>query len=385
MLSDIHTPIALLDGQSPAEFMRRHWQRRPLLIRQALPRMKPPIGFAALRRLAREDDVESRLVWQEDGRWAMEHGPFARLPKAGEPGWTLLVQGMDLHDEATAALMQRFRFVPDARLDDAMISIASDGGGVGPHVDSYDVFLLQAAGRRRWRIGRQKDLSLDPDAPLRILQHFEPTEEYVLEPGDMLYLPPQVAHEGVALGDGCMTISIGFRALNRAELARGMLETAADGLAEAPRVGDARLYRDPGQPASLAPAALPEPLVEAALDALRTVRLDRALAVRFLGRHLSEPKPGVFFAPGTELPDLIGAWPADGRLVLDRRTRMLYDGSHVFINGEDEPLRSAGALRMLADARELACAQARPAMAERERLQAWLEAGWVHYRDAAGK
>lgn len=369
----------LLGGLTPATFMRRHWQRRPLLIRQAIPGLKPPLSFAALRRLAREDEVESRLVWQEDGAWAMEHGPFARLPRAREPGWTLLVQGVDLHDDATAALLQRFRFVPDARLDDAMISIASDGGGVGPHVDSYDVFLLQAAGRRRWRIGQQKDLSLAPDAPLRILRHFAPTEEYVLEPGDMLYLPPQVAHEGVAVGDDCMTISIGFRALPRGELARGMLEAAAEQLALAPRSGDARLYRDPGQPATAQPAALPEALVEAALQALRSVRFERALAARFLGTHLSEPKPNVVFEPREDAPDLIEAWPSAGRLALDRRTRMLYGGGLVFINGETAETRAGRWLRELADARELDCARARPAASEREQLQEWLEAGWLHY------
>ncbi|WP_415830141.1 cupin domain-containing protein, partial [Bordetella pseudohinzii] len=221
-------PLALLGGLSPNDFMRRHWQRKPLLIRQAIPGFKPPETLAALKKLARRDDVESRLIWREQGQWQMENGPFARLPKASEPDWTLLVQSVDLHSDAAAELMQRFRFVPDARLDDLMISIASDGGGVGPHFDSYDVFLLQAAGKRRWRYGRQKDLSLQPDLPLKILSRFEPEHEAVLEPGDMLYLPPQAAHDGVALGDDCMTISIGFRAPTQAALARGLLEAAAD-------------------------------------------------------------------------------------------------------------------------------------------------------------
>nr|MBF0682638.1 cupin domain-containing protein [Pseudomonas sp.] len=228
----LDSPTPLLGGLSPAAFMKRHWQRKPLLIRQALPGFVPPMKLAEVRRLARRDDVESRLIWREHDAWQMEQGPFARLPAARQSEWTLLVQGVDLHDDATAALMHRFRFVPDARLDDVMISIAGDGGGVGPHFDSYDVFLLQAAGQRRWRIGQQKDLSLDPDAPLKILSHFQPEEEFVLEPGDMLYLPPQVAHDGIAQGPGCMTISIGFRSPSRAELARGMLETAADTLLE---------------------------------------------------------------------------------------------------------------------------------------------------------
>lgn len=205
-------PLPLLGDQSPNDFMRRYWQKKPLLIRQAIPGFKPPVTIAAVKKLARRDDVESRLIWRENGEWQMESGPFARLPKDNEGDWTLLVQSVDLHSDAAAELMQQFRFIPDVRLDDVMISIASHGGGVGPHFDSYDVFLLQAAGEREWRYGRQKDLSLEPDLPLKILSRFEPEAQAVLAPGDMLYLPPQAAHDGIATGDGCMTISIGFRA-----------------------------------------------------------------------------------------------------------------------------------------------------------------------------
>lgn len=373
-------PIDLLGGLSPAAFMRRYWQRKPLLIRQAIPGMRPPIRATALRKLARQDDVESRLIWREDGEWAMEHGPFARLPKASETDWTLLVQGVDLHDAATAALRDAFRFVPDARLDDAMISIAGVGGGVGPHVDSYDVFLLQAAGRRRWRISQQKDLSLVPDAPLRILQRFEPEEEYILEPGDMLYLPPQVAHDGVAVDADCMTVSIGFRAPRRAELARGMLEAAADTL---PGLGGAaaeRLYRDAGQPATATPAAVPEALIDEALAALAAVRLDRALAARFLGAYLSEPKPGVVFEPeDADCSPLDADWPATGTLVLADSTRMLYADKALFINGEMATVTASERLRALADARRLTCTGRAPSMPEREALEEWREAGWLHW------
>ena len=167
-------PLPLLGNQSPNDFMRRYWQKKPLLIRQAIPGFKPPVAIAAIKKLARRDDVESRLIWRENGEWQMENGPFARLPKDNEGDWTLLVQSVDLHSDAAAELMQQFRFIPDARLDDVMISIASHGGGVGPHFDSYDVFLLQAAGQREWRYGHQKDLSLEPGLPLKILSRFEP-------------------------------------------------------------------------------------------------------------------------------------------------------------------------------------------------------------------
>jgi len=390
-------PLALLGGLSPAEFMRRHWQRKPLLVRQAVPGIRPPVTAAALRRMARRDDVESRLVWREQGQWQMESGPFARLPGTREPGWTLLVQSVDLHDDDAAALMHRFRFVPDARLDDLMVSIATEGGGVGPHYDSYDVFLLQAQGRRRWRIGRQRDLSLEPGLPLKILSRFEPEAEYVLEAGDMLYLPPQVAHDGIALGNDCMTISVGFRAPTQAMLARGMLEAAIEQVAaragegagpyaDPPLPGpalDAR-YRDAGQPATDRPARMPEPLVDAAVRAVARLNLDHALATRFLGCWLTEPHPNAAFdAPASPPPDLEARWPAAGSLVLDRRSRMQYRGRQFFVNGELAPVPAGPALRRLADNRRLDCADpacARLDAAARRCINAWLDAGWLHFQ-----
>src|SRR5687767_9412173 len=221
----IAQPLSLLGGLSPRQFMKRHWQRKPLLVRGAVPGLPPVADRNALFALAGRDDVESRLVEKhDDGRWSLRRGPFARraLPPLARPRWTLLVQGVDLHLDAAHELLQRFRFVPEARLDDLMVSYASDAGGVGPHFDSYDVFLLQAQGRRRWRIGAQKDLTLRDDVPLKILRHFEPEFDYVLEPGDMLYLPPGYAHDGVAQGE-CQTYSIGFRAPARGELAQELL------------------------------------------------------------------------------------------------------------------------------------------------------------------
>src|SRR2546427_88698 len=188
---DTNTPLALLGGLTASQFMRRHWHKKPLLVRQAIPGFKPLIPRARLLAMAGEDGVESRLIQQQDGgQWKLSHGPLSRrsLPSLQKPGWTVLVQGVDLHDDGVHQLMQQFRFVPEARLDDLMISFATDQGGVGPHFDSYDVFLLQAHGRRRWRIGRQKDLSLQPDVPLKVLSNFEPEEEFVLEPELLLGL-----------------------------------------------------------------------------------------------------------------------------------------------------------------------------------------------------
>ena len=182
----VDQPLPLLGGLSPAQFMKRYWHKKPLLIRQAVTDIQSFLSRGALFDLAGRDDVQSRLVIQQAASakqpWRLRHGPFTRrgLPPLKQPGWTLLVQSVDLLDARVQALREQFRFVPDARLDDVMLSYASDGGGVGPHFDSYDVFLLQAQGQRRWRIGRQKDLMLQEGMPLKILADFQPEQEFVL-------------------------------------------------------------------------------------------------------------------------------------------------------------------------------------------------------------
>jgi len=389
-------PLTLLGGLTPAAFMRRHWQRKPLLVRQAIPDFKPPISAAQVKRLARNDDVESRLVWRDSGHWQMENGPFSRLPAAREPGWSVLVQSVDQHSDDVAELMQRFRFVPDARLDDLMISVASDQGGIGPHFDSYDVFLLQGQGKRRWRIGRQKDLSLLPNLPLKVLAHFEPEADYVLEPGDMLYLPPHIAHDGVAMGGDCMTLSIGFRSPSDATLVRGLLEAAADQITaragepcgpygEPPLPGPdlSGMYRDRDQPATATPAEIPAAMVQQALAALARIRFDETLSARFLGCWLTEPnRNATFDAPNQEPPDLAKDWPDSGCLRLDRRSRMLYRGKQLFINGETAPIAPNVVLRKLADARRLSCADPLCRSlndAQRKLLTQWLDDGWMHF------
>ncbi|GAD20781.1 JmjC domain-containing protein [Acidovorax sp. MR-S7] len=369
---DIQQPSPLLAGLSPAQFMQRHWHKKPLLVRQAIPGFKPPVGRAALFELAAREEVESRFIQHLDGRWRLRHGPLARrsLPPLGTREWTVLVQGVDLHNEAVHALLQQFRFVPQARLDDLMISYASDGGGVGPHFDSYDVFLLQAHGRRRWRIGRQKNFALRDGLPLKILEQFEPEEEYVLEPGDMLYLPPRWAHDGIAEGE-CMTYSIGFRSPNRADLAHEVLLRMADAAVDEE---DSPIYRDPRQPAVSASGAIPQELQTFARDAVRRA-LEEPLALeRALGEALTEPKPNVWFEPSASA----GMMEC---VVLDRRTRMMYDARHVFINGESYRAagRDATLMQRLADQRRLDARDlARASDAALELLSSWCEAGWVH-------
>lgn len=374
---DVTQPLPLLGGLSPQAFMQRHWHKKPLLIRQAIPGFQPLLDRAELFELAAHDDVESRLIALERQRgkevWRFRHGPFQRraLPALKKPDWTLLVQGVDLHVEAVHALMKQFRFVPDSRLDDLMISYASEGGGVGPHFDSYDVFLLQAHGQRRWRIGRQKDFSLRDDVPLKILANFVPEQEFVLEPGDMLYLPPRYAHDGVAVGGDCMTYSIGFRSPGRGELAQELLQRLAEDARDA--VGDG-VYRDPKQLAVSTPGAIPAAMVEFARQSLQAALKDPQALERVLGETLSEPKSNVWFEGG-------GETSADGRVVLDRRTRMMYDDHHIFINGESYRAsgRDATLMRRLADQRCLTPqVLARASESALSLLQSWCEDGWAH-------
>lgn len=369
---DINTPLTLLGGLTASQFMRRHWHKKPLLVRQAIPGFKAPISRARLLAMAGEEGVESRLIQQQGGdSWKLSHGPLSRrsLPALTKPGWSILVQGVDMHDAQAHALLQQFRFVPEARLDDLMISFATDQGGVGPHFDSYDVFLLQAHGKRRWRIGRQKDLSLQPDKPLKILSNFEPEEEFVLEPGDMLYLPPKWAHDGVAEGE-CMTYSIGFRSPDRSELGRELLLRMSD---EPDEPENPVIYKDPKQEAVSNPALIPEGMYDFAREALKKAMAEPLALERALGEYLTDPKANVWFEHGDEN----GMFES---VVLDRRTRMMYDAKHIFINGESYLAggRDATLMRKLADTRALSRKDLASASDDAlELLSSWFDAGWV--------
>jgi 50S ribosomal protein L16 3-hydroxylase len=374
-------PATRLDAVGPLsvdEFMRRHWQRAPLLARSAFPGFQAPLSPASLFSLAARDDVESRLVEADGDRWTLRRGPFERLPSRRRPRWTLLVQGTDLHDDAMHALLARFRFLPDARVDDLMVSFATDGGGVGPHVDQYDVFLLQARGTRRWRIAPPGDPSLVPGVPLKLLARFEPTEEWLLEPGDMLYLPPGWGHDGVAVGE-CMTFSIGFRAPSRLEFLSAFLAAAAD----APGGPDPR-FADRGRAADRHPGALPADLVARLRGWASGWRASPAEVERFVGRWLTEPKAMVWFeSPDPRLsPERFARTAARDGLRLDRRSRMAWRGAAVFVNGEsvDAPPAARRWLRRLADRRALSAAECSRALADASLaaiLHAWHDAGWL--------
>jgi 50S ribosomal protein L16 3-hydroxylase len=292
--------------------------------------------------------------------------------------WTLLVQGVDLHLDSAHRLIERFRFIPDARLDDLMISLASDQGGVGPHVDAYDVFLLQIWGKRRWRVARPGHNSLKPGLPLKILEHFDPDEEWLLEPGDMLYLPPGWGHDGIAEGP-CMTASIGFRAPSRHEFLREFLSAAADD----PGGADPR-FGDPGRsPARGHPAQIPTDLHRSLSDWARDWRPEPEQIERFIGRFLTEPKPSVWFEsrPMPATTTLSNRARRTG-LRLDRRSRMMYRGKTLFVNGEDFRFEPAAFewFCTLADQRGLSASQCVSALETPgfvETVRAWIAHGWI--------
>lgn len=382
-------PVAALRrlGAMPVtQFLRTHWQRRPLLLRQALAAALPAIGFERLRALAARDDVESRLVIGSatpGQRWQLRHGPFATraLPSRRRPGWTLLVQGVDRIDSAMARLLAQFRFLPDARLDDVMVSFATDRGGVGPHVDSYDVFLLQASGRRRWRIATRPvgdAAPLQSGQPLKILARFAPDAEWILEPGDLLYLPPGIAHEGTALGES-ITCSVGLRSPAWQELVEPWYAALADATQLAGR------YRDAGLRATARPARLPAALLGAAYRQLAARRPSSAAAAKMLLEWLTEPpRLTVFDAAARHLSAArFAATLARRDLLADLRTRMMYSGRWFAINGQsfDADPASRGCLQRFADLRVLPAGSIAPAAPLAARLRLWYLAGWIHLND----
>lgn len=368
------------------QFLERHWQRRPLVLRGAMPGFTSPISPDELAGLACEEDVEARLVrGRVGGRWTLEHGPFeeSRFERLPKRDWTLLVQDVDKHVPELAALLEPFRFIPDWRIDDIMISFAAPGGSVGPHTDRYDVFLLQAAGRRRWQWTERFDPALCPDAELKILAQFTPEEEFVAEPGDILYLPPNVAHFGVAL-DEAMTFSIGFRAPDQRELVTAFAEELAAHL-----LGE-RQFADPGR----APAAHPTRLEAGDLGQLREL-LRSGLAVSdasldaFIGRYLTRPKPHLA-APGeAETAEAVARQLARGERLVRRpgsRWTELERDSGVWLFAEGEKLELEPADRSWLEPLLAYQPLARDAVPERNaafvRLATLLEAGALEWESA---
>jgi 50S ribosomal protein L16 3-hydroxylase len=373
------TITRLLGGITPARFLAEYWQKKPLLVRQALPGFTGLATREEIFELACDPDVESRCVRyrpEAPGESSVEHGPQKRSRLRGkrEP-WTVLVQGINLWIPAADALLRWFDFIPQARLDDLMVSYAVDGGGVGPHFDNYDVFLLQGIGKRRWQIADQKDHTLVEDAPLRLLRDFRPVHDWVLESGDLLYLPPHWAHNGIAAGE-CTTYSVGFKSPTAQELAHGFL----DWLGEHLRLQG--MYADPGLALQDNSAEIPAAMIDQAAHMLEGIRWSRVDVAAFLGSYLTEPKPHIFFEPPDEPLDC-AAFTRTIEIqgcALDARTLLLWSPEAGFhINGEPFACGPADrdTLAALAHRRRLEGGRAFPASLS-ALLHGWYEDGFLH-------
>lgn len=348
----MNSPLALLSQLTPAQFLTEYWQKKPLLIRQAIPNFKGLLTPNELAGLSCEEDVQSRIIQQQNKKWRVKQGPFCAhdFTKLPEKDWTLLVQNVNHHLPEAAELLKKFNFIPHARLDDLMVSYAPDGSGIGPHFDSYDVFLLQGSGKRNWKISSQQDFNLNKDAPIKVISDFVAEQEWTLEAGDMLYLPPQFAHCGMAVGEDCMTYSIGFRASKAQELIHEFLiylqdNTSAEGL-----------YADPGLSLQQHPAEISDLMVEKVKQILEKITWDKSDVGEFLGRYLTEPKPDVFFEPPRKIMVADFAKKLSKKpLLLNLKSQMLFQQNAFYINGESfaVPTPLIDCIQHLADQRFL--------------------------------
>jgi 50S ribosomal protein L16 3-hydroxylase len=328
---------SLLGGLSPAVFLRDYWQKRPLLIRQALPRFTGFLDRDAVFGLAMRGDATSRLVIEHPrrrSRWERHDGPFGGLDATmlPESHWTVLIHGVESLVRGGWELLHRFDFIPAARVDDLMVSYAAPGGSVGPHEDDYDVFLLQGAGRRRWQVSTRTERVFDPDAAIKVLKRFVPEDEWLLEPGDMLYLPPGVAHWGVADGP-CLTYSIGFLAPSHEALVQGFLGY----LGEALSLDSRALYADPDLRPAKRPLEVADAMVGQVASVLDRIRWDKRQIGEFLGRYLTHPKPHAVFTPPRRplsQADFARRLRGRGRVTLALPSRGLTRGNQLFLNGE---------------------------------------------------
>ncbi|MFO0620454.1 MAG: cupin domain-containing protein [Polyangia bacterium] len=345
---------SVLGDMDPETFLRDHWQKRPLLIRQAIadfaglfaPGASGPSAMTAARdaflSLATREDVTSRLVFAPGANrrkpkcWERFDGPFSRIDDSTLPKshWSVLIHGIESLVPGGWELLRRFSFIPSARVDDLMVSYASPGGTVGPHDDLYDVFLLQGPGRRRWQVSNQADRTLDSDAAIKVLKTFVPEEEFLLEPGDVLYLPPGVAHFGVS-DEPCFTYSIGFLAPSHRELVQSFLGYLNEELVQG--IDPDALYQDPDLRTQADPLALSDAMIDQVAEVLQQVRWNRDTVGDFLGRLLTGRKlPESFAAPSRTLSRLAFSRRLQGHgiLSLARVSRGLVRGDCLFLNGE---------------------------------------------------
>ncbi len=387
--------LQLLGGLTPEKFLADYWQKKPLLIKNAISNFTGLLSPDELAGLACEDDVQSRIVKYKKGKWVAEHGPFDEEDFANltekpttENNWTLLVQSVNHHLQEGAALLQLFDFIPHARLDDLMVSYAPNGGGVGPHFDSYDVFLLQGQGKRIWRISEQTDLSLVEGAPLRILQNFDTSQEWLVEAGDLLYLPPHLAHWGIAVTDhnvDCMTYSIGFRAPKNQELATEFLGFMQDQLNQDKLVLDGdflnKIYQDADLTLQEHAAEIDKSMIAKVSSNLQKIKWSDELVAEFLGAYLTEPKVDVIFQANKKMTMRgFSEKIAKAGIALSLKSQMLFVANHFYLNGESAKFtgQAANVLTALADHRTIEATSIQDALLLQQ-LYDWYIAGYLSF------
>lgn len=387
-------PLQLLGGLTPEQFLADYWQKKPLLIKNAISNFAGLLSPEELAGLACEDEVQSRIIEEINGVWHTKHGPFededfAALPEQTNPQhrWTLLVQSVNHYLPEASQLLQQFNFIPHARLDDLMVSYAPDGGGVGPHFDSYDVFLLQGQGKRLWRISEQTDLSLVEGAPLRILKNFETAQEWLLEAGDLLYLPPHLAHWGIAVSHDtidCMTYSIGFRAPKNQELATEFLGFMQDQFSQE-TMHIAGIYQDADLGLQTHPAEISDTMVNKVSEILQKIQWSKHDVATFLGTYLSDPKANVIFDANKKTPiRIFNEKLKKSGITLDLKSQMLFTGNDFYLNGESVTFseESAAILKHLADSRYLSANEFVHKNIDENLLQqlyTWYIEGYLHF------
>jgi len=335
-------------------FLKKYWQKKPLLIRDAIKNFKSPITEKDLFRIAQNENAISRLIEFKRGIWQVKYGPFKKLdlPKKINTPWTILVQNMNHHLPFAESFLNLFKFIPYARLDDLMVSFATKKGSVGPHFDSYDVFLFQAKGEREWKISEQKKFSLDKKSAIKIITNFKVKNTWVLKPGDLLYLPPNVGHWGVSQSDDCLTYSIGFRAPGTFEIQSKFLDFIQDNLI----TNKNDLYRDPNLNLQKNPAEINSNMIKKIQRIVNQLRWNTNSINNFIGQLLTEPIEGAVFETSKSMTaevfikDLIKK-----PLKLNPKTRMLFIKNNFYINGEliEADKKSIMYLKQLANDREI--------------------------------
>ena len=344
----------ILGKTSVDTFLKKYWQKKPLLIRNAIENFQSPITEKDLFSIAQDEEAISRLIEYKQGLWQVKYGPFKKsdFPKKKNTPWTVLVQNINHHFSFANSFLNFFKFIPYARLDDLMVSYATKNGSVGPHFDSYDVFLFQAKGEREWKISDQKEFALDKKSAIKIITNFRSKNSWVLKPGDMLYLPPNIGHWGISQSDDCLTYSIGFRAPSTFEIQSKFLDFIQDSL----NTNKNYLYKDPNLNLQKDPAEINANMIKKIQQTVNQLRWNKNLINTFIGQLLTEPvETAIFQRPKPISLEIFKKNLSKKILELNPKTRMLFIKNNFYINGEliEVDKKYAAYLRQLANNKKI--------------------------------